>query len=640
MSLRNKVTLMVVFVFLLSAALDMGIQRLVIRPSFCQLEQEEALKNTGRVMQALNRERQILNTVTADWASWDELYRYAVDQNTEFYDSNLTADTLHNLKANFMAIYDNDHNLIWGLFIDLDTDEILPMDSSLNPHLLPRHPTLKMKKITDVVSGILKTAHSPLMLSARYILTSANEGPPHGIFMVGRILDRAVVQRISDQVNLHLTIEGVPDGTPGQDWAANYNGNMPYTAIRLSEGKQVLTGGTLIADLDGQPYLELLVQTPRDISARGERSGQLAVVSIAFSAVLVMSLLLFMLHRTVTRPLSILTAHAVRVGENDDLDTRLGMNRRDEVGLLAREFDEAMKRLKEARAKLVDLSFHSGKSEMAKGVLHNIGNAVTPLLTQLTTLDADLRKTPAAELKSAVAMLSDPSGSAERRDDLRQFVELAGITLADEIGKIQRRLAEAVHQVEYVGRILAEQERFSRNAWVIEQISVQDLVEKSAELIDPGLRDGVAIRVDESVPQAGAVLSSRAALQQVVNNLLTNALESIRQGGATDGRILIRAVKEQSGDESMCHYFIEDNGAGIDAADLRRIFGSGFSTKGRGTGMGLHWSANIVNNMRGRLFAESAGQGKGACLHMILPAAGRHTDDLTAMGGKVNGPRS
>ena len=63
----------------------------------------------------------------------------------------------------------------------------------------------------------------------------------------------------------------------------------------------------------------------------------------------------------------------------------------------------------------------------------------------------------------------------------------------------------------------------------------------------------------------------------------------------------------------------EDNGTGIEAGHLQRIFDRRFSTKQRGSGLGLHWSANAVAALGGRLFAQSRGRGYGAALHLILP---------------------
>src|SRR3546814_15353583 len=63
-----------------------------------------------------------------------------------------------------------------------------------------------------------------------------------------------------------------------------------------------------------------------------------------------------------------------------------------------------------------------------------------------------------------------------------------------------------------------------------------------------------------------------------------------------------------------------DNGVGLEEDELVKIFQRHHTTKpGRGHGIGLHWSANVVTSMGGHLFARSEGKGRGASLHLRLP---------------------
>ena len=65
---------------------------------------------------------------------------------------------------------------------------------------------------------------------------------------------------------------------------------------------------------------------------------------------------------------------------------------------------------------------------------------------------------------------------------------------------------------------------------------------------------------------------------------------------------------------------VTDNGDGIEADKLNRIFESGFSTKGQSSrGLGLHWSANAIISTGGTINAESPGKGEGATITIELP---------------------
>ena len=64
----------------------------------------------------------------------------------------------------------------------------------------------------------------------------------------------------------------------------------------------------------------------------------------------------------------------------------------------------------------------------------------------------------------------------------------------------------------------------------------------------------------------------------------------------------------------------EDNGVGIATGQIDMIFENDFSTKqARGTGLGLHWSANTIRDLGGAIHAESRGFGEGAVINLRLP---------------------
>ena len=79
--------------------------------------------------------------------------------------------------------------------------------------------------------------------------------------------------------------------------------------------------------------------------------------------------------------------------------------------MLAAEFDRMTDRLVEARRRLIDQSFVSGKADMAAGILHNLGNAVTPITVRLNTLSDRIKAAPLDDLEGAVEELEQSGGA-------------------------------------------------------------------------------------------------------------------------------------------------------------------------------------------------------------------------------------
>jgi C4-dicarboxylate-specific signal transduction histidine kinase len=229
----------------------------------------------------------------------------------------------------------------------------------------------------------------------------------------------------------------------------------------------------------------------------------------------------------------------------------------------------------------------------------------------------------------AAGELADPATDPGRRADVQDFVALAGRELAQLVRRTSREVDGIQEQVSHVQLILADQQRFSRAERVIESVALPRLLEETVRLLPEALRDGVRVEVDPEVHQTPPVRTSRVALQQVLTNLLINAAEAVAEAGRPGpGLVRVSAQEEVRDETPVVHLRFADDGAGIAPEHLPRIFESGFSTKGRGSGMGLHWCANTVVALGGRLYAESDGPGRGACLNLLLPRAVPQKSDL------------
>jgi signal transduction histidine kinase len=107
---------------------------------------------------------------------------------------------------------------------------------------------------------------------------------------------------------------------------------------------------------------------------------------------------------------------------------------------------------------------------------------------------------------------------------------------------------------------------------------------------------------------------------QVLENLLINAAESLVLAGPLCSKIKVSGRVELIDNIEMLCLQIEDNGAGIEPEIMKKLFERDTSTKPRGmTGIGLHWCANAIAAMKGRIWAESEGKNRGACFHIVMP---------------------
>jgi signal transduction histidine kinase len=221
----------------------------------------------------------------------------------------------------------------------------------------------------------------------------------------------------------------------------------------------------------------------------------------------------------------------------------------------------------------------------------------------------------------ALAELEAGAPDPARRADLELLLRLASRELAQVVARAGDGADQVLRHTESIQRTLAHQLRPPGAGPVIETAELATVVERGVQMVAPAMQQRLRIQLDGSVAAIGAVPLPRVLLQQVVQNLVLNAAESVRDAGRERGHLLVTGRVEHVDDGERLVLRFTDDGGGIAAECLERVFEKGYSTKSRETnlGIGLHWCANAVTALGGAMRAESPGPGQGATLQVMLP---------------------
>ena len=336
--------------------------------------------------------------------------------------------------------------------------------------------------------------------------------------------------------------------------------------------------------------------------------------------------LVFVLERAVTRPIRMLTGHVAELGMSGEpglVDDAL-VERHDEIGVLASEFNKMVEALADSRQKLQNQSYVHGMAEMASGVLHNIRNALNPVSVGIWKLEETARNASLGRIETALAELATDATPADRRQKLVSYVRAAMekfITqqhgLADEIrdlGQHSRHIEQILQDVDLTGRRRRQ----------VEALDLDKLAGECAAMIPNRAGPSVTVEIDSALAGLPAAAGNRITLTQVLGNLMVNAAESIRTAGVDAGKIVVSGSRTSDDGRPMLHLEVSDNGEGIAPEAMASLFQRGFSTKKeKKGGIGLHWCANSIIAMGGKIHATSDGKGKGATFHLLLPVAER-----------------
>jgi two-component system, NtrC family, sensor kinase len=612
MKLHLKVTAFVCAVLVVYGGVDYLVQRQVVLPGFETLERDLAHTDMQRVTHAVERELSEFQLFCADWGNWAATYRFAQDHSPTFITGNLTPSVIRSAKVDLVAVLDVDSGVIWQQSFDPVRGIEAPYRLLEGNALAADDPLRKAVAAGKPASGIVGTEFGPAMIVAAPILDGTLHGPQRGAMLLLRVITAAQVAELGKQAEVALTLLPAPVG--GERGRSNAG---PLRTVERATVNEVYSE---VADVRGKHVLTWRIDVPRSISASGREAAHFAFYSLLTAGVVILLLLIEVIRRLILDPLIRITEHAVRIGGSDDLTPRLRLRRKDELGILAQELDRMVDRLAEARRHLAQQAFEAGRSEMMGGVLHNIGNALTPITVRCAGMQAVLAEVPAANVEIALAELETLQTDPQRRTDLQEFVRLAGIEACQAVDRLKSDTEALTLGVHAIHAILSQQAHSAGNTHVMEVVRLEELIRDSVRLVSPGRLANLELEIDESVARIGSLRLARITLQQVFQNIIINACEAMQT--EVKGKLSISArLESPQSDRERLHLTFSDDGSGIDAENLLRIFAKGFSTKSAkiNSGTGLHWTANAVNSLGGRIRVTSGGPGRGTQFFITLP---------------------
>jgi sensor domain CHASE-containing protein/nitrogen-specific signal transduction histidine kinase len=639
-SLRIKIIGIVIAVVVTYAVLDHLMQRVWVQPSFAKLEEQEARKDLKRVEQALLAEIDNVDARCVDLASWDETlafvrnYQSPVDaartrEIARYQAANLGPNSFKNGNVNLLYIVDCEGRVCFGRIRDLETGQELQLRelsgerlfASTHPMLVKQDPD-DPHSIPRPISGLTMTELGPMFVASRPILSSRGDGPWAGTMIVGRLLSKAVVERLRRRTEVYFDTYRLDQGDlPALDAQIVDDATSSRDYVIQERGDQQLAVFTTLADMRHSPALLVRADVPRDISQKGATVIQYALVSTIAAGFLLLLVLLAAMRRIVLDPIGRLTRHVVDLGHTDDMSARLRLDRNDEIGLLSREFDSMTEKLERSRAQVVEAARAAGMSEIATGILHNVGNVLNSVNVSANFVAQRVQGSRLSKLEKLTEMVE------AQGDRLGKFIleNPKGKHVAPFLGEVTRLMRgdhEAIageikslsEGIEHIRKLVDSQQALAGKSNLIEAVRLEDQIELALSIAARATSEHASIVVERAIACPERVLLDRHKLVQVLVNLLKNARESI-----DDARVagVLRVGAQRS--DGRLRIEITDNGLGIPPENLTRVFNHGFTTKKHGHGFGLHSSANAATEMGGRLSAQSDGPGRGATFVLELP---------------------
>lgn len=253
-------------------------------------------------------------------------------------------------------------------------------------------------------------------------------------------------------------------------------------------------------------------------------------------------------------------------------------HRQDEIGSMIKEYNKMLAALEMSAIKLARSERESAWREMAKQVAHEIKNPLTPLKLGVQLLEKSWKE-------------QDPNFEKKFASFNKSFIE----------------------QIDSLATIASEFSNFAKMPDTkLENLELVPVIEQAMRVFNA--IEHIEISMTNQVKGNLVVLGDRDQLLRTFNNLLKNAIEATE--GKEKGVIRIKIIN----DKKFAFVEVEDNGKGIDEGLQDKIFVPNFTTKSSGTGLGLAFVKQAIENAGGTIHFVSV-PNAGATFYLSFPLA-------------------
>ncbi len=586
MKLRRKLVLIFSMSYILIFTFFFIASNTFLMKGFVDIEDTNIRRQTELGLKALDLRINELDQTTHGFAARDDTYYYVESGLKHFINELLLSSTFIDYEISFMAFLNDEGEIITSKAFDLVELKNVPFPASIG-EAIERHSVLKNHTGTNsAVSGILTTPDGPVILSSRPIITTEKSGPIIGTLICGRYLDILEVEVIKGSTFLSLEILDINDEKALGSFGS---GSMALNGTQINierRGYDTILGYSVIYDIFDEPALVLKVDSPRDVYTHGflvlayfVGSGVLAGFIIALLSILVMNR--FILTRIVK-----LSEEVSEIDPHMIATTKVTIPGDDEVSVLSENIDEMLDALNLFQHRLKERERMATIGETSAMVGHDLRNP----LQVVYMLGSRLNK--------RIGVLRDVGVDDSELDELEY---------------IEKKLKE---QTNYMNKIVSDLQDFSKNIKVVyEETDLEQVVVDVVGTLDVPENVEVSISLDEGL---SSLQADSNLLKRVFTNLLTNGIQAMPEGGSL-------AVAGTVSDD-VATVVISDTGIGVSEENIGKLFQPLFTTKAKGTGLGLAVCKRIVEAHGGEISFASE-EGVGTSFTIKIPM--RPEEDLT-----------
>jgi diguanylate cyclase (GGDEF)-like protein len=344
MKLNYKALMIIGFawlIFLITSYFELNYYLL---SSYKYLERDQVNDNLVRIDGVLDQFSTSLETFTADWAHWNDMYSYLKGKNPSFIHNNMTMAGFLNSSINMMTIWNLQEQMVYGVGIDTENKKMIPLPEDLQLYLHPGSLLVKWNDVDTTMHGYLLVNNKVMMVAASGITDGNKINRSIGVLISGRYVSRQLVEMISSitKVDVHLyvadEINRFPEIARAYKLALQSPNGHYYEAI----DSHTLAAYSLVTDVYGKPIAIFGASMPRSLYATGIHAIHYYLASYVVAGIFFSILMLALLRVLIIQRLETLDKELSDISSQHTMDKRIHMEGHDELSSVANEINHMM----------------------------------------------------------------------------------------------------------------------------------------------------------------------------------------------------------------------------------------------------------------------------------------------------------
>jgi diguanylate cyclase (GGDEF)-like protein/PAS domain S-box-containing protein len=338
MKISGKVLFSVSVIILAYTVIVFIVLKVFVAPQFVRLEREAAHNDLSRAGNVLEREILSVSSYGADYARWDDTYRYIERPSQAYIDCNYVYASMKMQNINFVSIVDVHGKILFSRFFSSDGRESIMSDCTIPSASLGRFVALGAAHRDGVYQGFVGTSLGLMIVASYPIVDSQMEKSSNGRLIAGRVFGKIEHEKIRAILKTDITFD--PVSSAAVQAPAGSTGGITEIAE-----KHMLVLSRGIPDVFGIPCMSMTLRHPRMISEKGSAVLGISMLILVGCGSIVLVVLLLYLNRGVVFPLTELDRRSKDIATAEDFVSRLPQDRSDEIGDLAHSFNLLLDRL-------------------------------------------------------------------------------------------------------------------------------------------------------------------------------------------------------------------------------------------------------------------------------------------------------